>query len=150
MNLTLLATLLITGFVGCAEFASVTLMHPVIRRLPIEEQMTMEKGLLRTFGRVMPLLMTAAPILAVMGAVAYGSGWLVSAAVVLAVALVVTILGNVPINLWTSRLRGTEVPEQFRAKRRHWDIYQVVRGSLQLLGFALTCAAVSQLIPTTT
>ena len=67
MNLTLLATLLITGFVGCAEFASATLMHPVIRRLPIEEQMTMEKGLLRTFGRVMPLLMTAAPILAVMG-----------------------------------------------------------------------------------
>ena len=58
----LLATLLVTGFVGCAEFASVALVHPVVRRLPVESQLVMEQGLLRTYGIVMPFGMTAAAV----------------------------------------------------------------------------------------
>ena len=46
MDLLLLSLLLVTGFVGCAEFGSVALVHPVVRRLPIESQVVMEKGLL--------------------------------------------------------------------------------------------------------
>ena len=75
MDLLLLSLLLVTGFVGCAEFASVALVHPVIRRLPVEGQVVMEKGLLRTFGRVMPVGMTAAAILAGLGVARYGTVW---------------------------------------------------------------------------
>ena len=55
-----LATVLVTGFVGSAEFGSAVLVHPVIRRLKTDDQLIMEQGLLKTFGRVMPVGMTAA------------------------------------------------------------------------------------------
>ncbi|MGI8563674.1 MAG: hypothetical protein ACR2MZ_09000 [Candidatus Dormibacter sp.] len=46
-------TLLVTGFVSCAEFGSYALVHPVLRRLPPTHHISVEQGLLRTFGRVM-------------------------------------------------------------------------------------------------
>ncbi|AQQ15872.1 hypothetical protein CGLAU_09605 [Corynebacterium glaucum] len=139
MDLLLLSLLLVTGFVGCAEFGSVALVHPVIRRLPVESQVVIEKGLLRTFGLVMPLGMTAAAVLAGFGASRYGTVWLGIAAGVLTIALLVTVFGNVPLNFWTGRIPNGEVPADFRTKRRRWDVYQAVRGSLQLLGFVLVC-----------
>jgi len=139
VDLLLLSLLFVTGFVGCAEFGSVALVHPVVRRLPIESQVVMEKGLLRTFGLVMPLGMTAAAVLAGIGASHYGTAWLGIAAVVLTIALVVTVFGNVPLNVWTGRIPSGEVPVDFHSKRRRWDVYQAVRGSLQMLGFVLVC-----------
>lgn len=143
MDLLLLSLLLVTGFVGCAEFGSVALVHPVIRRLPIESQVVMEKGLLRTYGLVMPVGMTAAAVLAGFGASRYGTAWLAAAAGVLTLALAVTIFGNVPLNIWTGRIPHSEVPPDFRTKRRRWDVYQTVRGSLQLLGFVLVCISIA-------
>jgi hypothetical protein len=50
MNLFTLATLIITGFVSCAEFGSHAFVHPVLRRLPLTERITVEQGLLTTSG----------------------------------------------------------------------------------------------------
>ncbi|MGO1182207.1 MAG: anthrone oxygenase family protein [Micrococcaceae bacterium] len=132
-----IVTLLIVGFVGSAEFASVTLVHPVIRKLNPDAQLVFEQGLLKTFGRVMPAGMTAASVLAIILAVENPSGWLIAAALTLGVALGVTIAGNVPINLRTGRIRRTTAPEGFIAMRRRWDLFQLIRGSLQLAGFIL-------------
>ena len=110
MDLLLLSLLIVTGFVGCAEFGSVALVHPVIRRLPVEDQVVMEKGLLRTYGRVMPVGMTAAAILAGLGVARYGTVWLGIAAAVLTLALVVTILGNVPSTCGRAASRATRCP----------------------------------------
>ena len=145
MDLLLLSLLTVTGFVGCAEFGSVALVHPVIRRLPVEQQLVMEQGLLRTFGTVMPLGMTAAAVLAGLGAARYDTAWLHAAAAALTAALVVTIFGNVPLNIWTGRIPDGEIPVDFRSKRHRWDIYQAVRGSLQLLGFLLVCVSTAAL-----
>lgn len=132
-----MATVLVSGFIGCAEFASATLVHPVIRRLDPDAQLVMEKGLLRTFGRVMPVGMTAAAVLAGILAGREPSTLLVVAAIVLIVALVVTIAGNVPINIRTGQIREQQAPEGFLEMRRRWDVFQLIRGSLQLLGFVL-------------
>lgn len=145
MDPLLLSLLLVTGFVGCAEFASVALVHPVIRRLPETSQAVMESGLLTTFGRVMPIGMTAAAVLAGLGAARYEPIAFALAAVALSIALIVTVVGNVPINLWQSRVRGDEVPEGFVRKRRRWDVLQAIRGSLQLLGFALVALGTAAL-----
>ena len=51
-------TLVITGFTSCAEFGSYAFVHLVIRQLPPEHRIRVEQGLLKTFGRVMPVLMT--------------------------------------------------------------------------------------------
>ncbi len=54
MDILGLSTLLPIGFTGCAEFGSYAFVHPVLRRLPPVHHITVEQGLLRTFGRVMP------------------------------------------------------------------------------------------------
>ncbi|GAB2535027.1 anthrone oxygenase family protein [Brachybacterium huguangmaarense] len=141
----LLTVLLVTGFVGCAEFASVALVHPVIRRLPEPSQVLMESGLLTTFGRVMPVGMTAAAVLAGIGAARYQPLAFTLAVVVLTIALIVTIIGNVPINRWQSRVEGDDVPDGFIARRRRWDLFQAIRGSLQLLGFVLVAFGTASL-----
>lgn len=61
-------TLSVTGFVSCAEFGSYAFVHPVIRRLPATQHIEVERGLLRTFGRVMPFGMTLCLVLAIIHA----------------------------------------------------------------------------------
>jgi hypothetical protein len=58
-------TLTVTGFTACAEFGSYAFVHPVLRRLPPHARIDVEQGLLKTFGRVMPVAMTASVVLAV-------------------------------------------------------------------------------------
>ena len=136
-------SILIIGFVGSAEFASVALVHPVIRKLPDDQQLAFEKGLLRTFGRIMPVGMTAAAVLGIAVAIERPSALLIAAAAILAVALAVTIAGNVPINLRTGRITDRTAPEGFIAMRRRWDLFQLVRGSLQLVGFVLVTVGIA-------
>lgn len=137
MDIIEIAAVLVIGFVGSAEFGSATLVHPVIRRLGHEDQLTFEKGLLRTFGRVMPIGMTVATVLGIIVAINDPSAWLVVAAISLSIALIVTIIGNVPINLRTGRITEKAAPEGFIAMRRRWDVFQIIRASLQLIGFVL-------------
>jgi len=39
------AALVVTGFTSCAEFGSYAFVHPVIRHLPPEHHVSVEKGL---------------------------------------------------------------------------------------------------------
>lgn len=142
MNWLDVVAVLVIGFVGCAEFGSAVLVHPVIRKLSPNDQLVFEQGLLKTFGRVMPVGMTAAVVLTIIVTVADSSAWLVAASVALGLALVVTIVGNVPINLRTGWIAQDQAPEGFIAMRRRWDTFQLVRASLQLLGFVLFTIAV--------
>ena len=104
--------------------------------------LAMEKGLLTTFGRVMPVGMTVATALAIIIAINDPNAWLTSAAVSLGLALTVTIIGNVPINARTGRISADTAPAGFIAMRRRWDAFQIVRASLQLLGFVLVTIGV--------
>ncbi|MGB4777232.1 anthrone oxygenase family protein [Microbacterium sp.] len=137
MNWLELAAILVIGFVGSAEFGSAALVHPVVRKLTPDDQLTFEQGLLRTYGRIMPVGMTAATVLGITIAIDTPSAWTIGAAASLSVALAVTIAGNVPINLRTGRIRQDTAPEGFIAMRRRWDVFQLTRASLQLAGFVL-------------
>lgn len=137
MNWLEICAVVIVGFVGCAEFGSAVLVHPVIRTLAPDDQLAFEKGLLKTFGRVMPVGMTIATVLAIIIAIDAPSAWLIIAAIALGIALVVTIVGNIPINTRTGRIDQETAPEGFIALRRRWDLFQLTRASLQLVGFVL-------------
>jgi uncharacterized membrane protein len=135
-------TLVITGFVACAEFGSYAFVHPVIRQLPPVPHLTVEQGLLRTFGRVMPVGMTLCVVLAIANASAgQGEGgpeiwrWLAAAAFVLALAS--TIAFNVPINLATSRWDAQNPPPDWKQTRDRWELFQGLRSWLLLIGFVL-------------
>lgn len=139
------ATLVITGFVACAEFGSYAFVHPVIRRLPPTTHLTVEQGLLRTFGRVMPVGMTLCVVLAVTNAAGGGGEggpqlWRWSAAGAFALALASTIVFNVPINLATGRWNAEHPPQDWKQTRNRWEFFQGLRSWLLLIGFILVCA----------
>lgn len=143
MNLLELATLIITGFVSGAEFGSYAFVHPVLRRLPATERITVEQGLLKTFGRVMPIGMALCVALAITTLVDSGGteplSW--SAAAAFTAAVVFTVAVNVPINRATGRWDAQHPPADWERTRNRWEFFQGVRSWLLLLGFVLVCAA---------
>lgn len=146
MNVLEFATLVVTGFIACAEFGSYAFVHPVIRRLPATAHLQVEQGLLRTFGRVMPVGMTLCVVLAITSAIASEGDprlwhWLSAAAFVL--ALVSTIIFNVPINLATGKWDAQNPPPEWKQTRNKWEFFQALRSWLLLIGFILVCVAVT-------
>ncbi|MQA82505.1 MAG: DUF1772 domain-containing protein [Streptosporangiales bacterium] len=141
-----LSALVVGGFTACAEFGSYAFVHPVIRRLPVEHHIAVEQGLLRTFGRVMPVLMTATLAIAIgvasTGHIADQAGphlWRWLAVVAYGAALVSTIIFNVPVNLATGRWNAKQPPTDWKNTRNRWELFQGIRSWLLLAGFILTC-----------
>jgi uncharacterized membrane protein len=143
------ATLVVTGFTSCAEFGSYAFVHPVIRHLPPEHHVSVEKGLLGTFGRVMPVLMTLCVALSIGYAIRLGAmvdaasaiRW--SSASVFVAALVSTIVFNVPINLATGHWNPQNPPRDWKKIRNRWEFFQGMRSWFLLTGFLLLCLAVA-------
>lgn len=146
MNGLRFATLAITGFVACAEFGSYAFVHPVIRRLPPTAHLQVEQGLLRTFGRVMPVGMTLCVVLAIASATSTNDGslrWRWLAAVSFVLALTSTALFNVRINLATGKWDAENPPPDWKETRNRWEFFQALRSWLLLIGFVLVCVAES-------
>jgi hypothetical protein len=142
VDLLAFVTLSVTGFVSCAEFGSYAFVHPVLRRLPPPERIAVEQGLLRTFGRVMPVGMTLSLVLAIILASDGGAGpWSWSAVAAFAVSLAFTLVVNVPINLATGRWDTKHLPPGWERSRGRWEFSQGVRSWLLLAGFVLVCVA---------
>jgi len=137
--------LFIPGFTACAEFGSYAFVHPVLRKLDRQNHVIAEKGLVKTFGRIMPVLMTVSLVLLISGAIDLGGGALpVLAAVLWGIALVTTIIVNVPINFRTHTWEDDESQAgAWGAMRRLWETFQGVRSWLFLISFALICAHVA-------
>lgn len=138
------STLVVTGFVACAEFGSYAFVHPVVRRLPVTAHLQVEQGLLRTFGRVMPVGMTLCVVLAVGSAMSADAGsmvWRVLSAASFILSLGSTLVFNVPINLATGKWDAESPPPDWKETRNRWELFQGVRSWLLLVGFVLACAA---------
>jgi len=141
--------LVVTGFTACAEFGSYAFVHPVIRVLPAEQHVRVEQGLLKTFGRIMPFFMTLCVVVALAYAIqmngqeglARGVRW--AAAVAFMLALISTIIFNVPVNLATSRWDPKNLPNDWKQTRNRWEFFQGVRSWLLLLGFVLLSLALT-------
>jgi hypothetical protein len=145
MDVLAFGVLVVVGFTACAEFGSWAFVHPVLRRLPKDQHLAVEQGLLRTFGRVMPILMPGSLALAIWYASVTGSGvflaWLGVGA--LAISLLSTVIANVPINTRTGRLDVSIGEADWRPLRRRWEWFQGLRSCLLLAGFVLLCASVT-------
>lgn len=144
---TVLSTLvlLLSGWLAGAESASWALLQPVVARLDDTPQIRMQQGMLRTFGRVMPILLPLTSVLIVLTAVLAPSGpprvlWVI-AATTAAVLIVFTLRVNVPINKRTLTWDAEHPPEGWRADRHRWHTYQGVRALLLAVWFLCAVGA---------
>jgi hypothetical protein len=140
-------SLLVIGWIAGAELGSWCCVQPTVERLPYEQQVTIEKAMLRTFGRIMPVLMPLSGILAValvLFSRSEGSAvlWLRGIATIcIAITIITTLRVNVPINNLTSRWPLTNDVGEWLKMRRRWHLFQGVRGGLFMATFVLLVVA---------
>jgi Domain of unknown function (DUF1772) len=139
--------LLLTGWLAGAESASWALLQPVVARLDPTPQIKMQQGMLRTFGRVMPILLPLTSVLILLTAVLAPAGlprvfWVI-AAVAAVVMIVFTLTINVPINKRTLTWDADHPPAGWQDDRKRWHTYQGVRALLLAVWFLCAVGAVA-------
>lgn len=138
-------TMLIAGFTACAEFTSYALVHPIIRQLPQKHHILFEKGSLKTYGLIMPILMPLSVILTLSFALftnELGSFELTArftTAGMFILATFITIRFNVPINKEIKQWDADNPPSDWKEIRKQWMFFQSVRSWLLLIGFVSLC-----------
>lgn len=142
------AALAVPGFTACAEFGSYAFVHPVVKRLEVTAHIQVERGLVRTFGRVMPVLMTLSLAVVIAWASlepAIPLGLRAIAVSLWAFGLLTTILVNVRINAATAGWIPEESPDRWRAMRQRWELFQGIRSWAFLISFLSVAFAITGL-----
>jgi len=145
------AAVAVPGFTACAEFGSYAFVHPVVKRLEVAAHIQVERGLVHTFGRVMPLLMTLSLITVIAWASLAPSvpiGLRVIAVGSWAFGLLTTILVNVRINTATAGWVPEESPDRWRAMRQRWEVFQGIRSWAYLISFLTVAFATTSSLGT--
>jgi Domain of unknown function (DUF1772) len=137
--------LVLSGWLAGAESASWALVQPVVARLDDTPQIRMQQGMLRTFGRVMPILLPLTAVLILATAIVSPSApvqvvWVIAAAAA-AVLIIFTLAINVPINKRTQSWDADHPPENWQQERTRWHTYQGVRAVLLAVWFLCAVAA---------
>jgi hypothetical protein len=137
--------LVLTGWLAGAETASFALVQPVVARLDTTPQIRVQQDLLRTIGRVMPVLLPLTSVLIVVTMVlapttATRVPWII-AGVAAAVLIAFTLGVNVPINRRTLTWDADHPPDDWRADRRRWHAYQGIRAILLTVWFLCAVTA---------
>ena len=146
MILEILALLAI-GWVAGAEIGSWFGIQPIVDRLPYEQQVNLEQRMLKSFGKVMPVIMPFSAVIVIV--LAFFSHddpnavmWLrIIAALCIAITIVTTLTINVPINNLTAKWQLNESFEKWSQMQTRWHFFQGVRGGLFLLSFLLLIIA---------
>jgi len=129
-------SVLLVGWIAGAEPGSWACVQPVVARLHYEHYVAAEQAMLRTFGRIMPVLMPLSGVLAI-ALIVLSRGerslafWLrIAAALCIAVTVATTLTVNVPINTRTAGWQLTNDPSEWQQMRERWHVFQGVRGGL--------------------
>jgi hypothetical protein len=135
--------IVVLGLMCGSELNIAAFAHPTLNRQGTDVHIPMRAALARLLGAVMPFWMIASTVLnllllfpsAHLGAIA---GHLAQAAFALQIfAVAFSLAGPVPINnrtrLWTS----TNLPADWRAQERRWDIYHWIRTAALIAAFVL-------------
>ncbi len=142
-----IATLVVAGWVAGAESASWAFVHPVIKRLQPNEQIVFQQGLLKTFGRIMPVLMPLnfilSLVLCISSATEENTVYYLRLAAVIALATMIltTVIFNVPVNSATGKWNPEDLPPDWDKKRARWRFFQAYRSIILIGAFIILVIA---------
>jgi uncharacterized membrane protein len=141
------ATTVIVGVMVGVEFSVAFVMNRIFNALPDDSDQLARAHGGRMLGAVMPFWYIGSLILSAIWAVAgwhhHGTGLVVTAAALLIVSVLMSVLLLVPINnqgkTWTPENR----PADWKQQMNRWDRYHYVRVAVIIAAFALLAAALA-------
>ncbi len=131
-----IVALLAIGWVAGAEMGSWFGIQPIVSRLSYEQQVNLEQAMLRSFGKVMPIIMPFSAVVAILLALFSRNDlivvmWLrIIAAFCIVITIVTTLTINVPINNLTAKWQLNNDFEKWLQMRTRWHLFQGIRGGL--------------------
>jgi len=142
------AGLTLTGLLAGNELGTLIGSHPALRSLPLAAEIEAEQAFTARLGQFMPVYKTSTLVAAVAAAVdrrgAPGRRLAAASAAASALALVITLAGNVPLNARTLSYLGDGPADGWADIRDRWERLHRVRVLLELAAFgALTTAALN-------
>ncbi|MFB7864311.1 anthrone oxygenase family protein [Streptomyces sp. NPDC056069] len=138
-------TTVVVGLMVGVEFSVAFVMNRIFSALPEDADQLARSHGGRMLGAVMPVWYIGSLVLSAVWAVAAwhrpGTGLVVTAAVLLIVSVIMSLLLLVPINnrgkTWTPENR----PEDWKEQMNRWDRYHYVRVAVIIAAFTLLVAA---------
>ncbi|GAA2269105.1 DUF1772 domain-containing protein [Streptomyces atrovirens] len=140
-------TTVIVGLMVGVEFSVAFVFNPILNALPGDSGQLGRAHGGRMLGTVMPFWYIGSLVLVVLWAVAgwhhQGAGLVVTAAALLIVSVIMSVLLLVPINnrgrTWTPENR----PADWKEQMNRWDRYHYVRVAVIVAAFALLATALA-------
>ena len=147
LNTLEVVTTVVVGVLVGVEFAVAFVMNPILNALPDDSTQLGHAHGGRMLGAVMPFWYIGSLVLSAIWAIAgwhrHGAGLVVTAAALLIVSVLMSILLLVPINnrskTWTPENRPTDWKEQ----SDRWDRYHYARVAVIIAAFALLATALA-------
>lgn len=123
------------------EFGTWSAVHPALSKLPTPEQVRAEQEITRRYGAMMPLWMSSVilsclPVLRLVRGRRHDFRFTLAGTICFVTMLLVTLMGNVPINNRVLELSPQSPPEEFLQLRERWDRLHAVRNLLNMAGLS--------------
>ncbi|MGW7256846.1 anthrone oxygenase family protein [Streptomyces sp. NPDC054834] len=140
-------TTVVVGLMVGVEFSVAFVINPILNALPHDASQMGHSHGGRMLGAVMPFWYIGSLVLAAIWAVAgwhhHGTGLVITAAALLILSVIMSLLLLVPINnrnkTWTPENR----PEDWKEQMNRWDRYHYVRVAVIVAAFTLLVAALT-------
>lgn len=135
--------IVVLGLMCGSELNVAAFAHPTLNRQPVDVHIPVRASFARLFGKVMPFWMAASTLLNLLLLLPFEhlgvlAGHLAEIAFAIQVAAIVfSLVGPVPINNRTGLWTPTNLPSNWRAQERRWDLYHWIRTSGLIIAFAL-------------
>ncbi|MEU6555255.1 DUF1772 domain-containing protein [Streptomyces sp. NPDC046915] len=139
-------TTVVVGLMVGVEFSVAFVINPILKALPDDASQMGHSHGGRMLGAVMPFWYVGSLVLAAIWAIAgwhHGTGLVITAAALLILSVVMSLLLLVPINnrnkTWTPENR----PEDWKEQLNRWDRWHYVRVAVIIGAFTLLVAALT-------
>ncbi|MFJ9846374.1 anthrone oxygenase family protein [Kitasatospora sp. NPDC101155] len=140
-------TTVVVGVMVGVEFSVAFVMNPIFNALPEDSNQLAHSHGGRMLGAVMPFWYIGSLVLAGIWAVAgwhhHGTGLVVTAAALLIVSVIMSILLLVPINNRNKNWTPENRPEDWKEQMNRWDRFHYVRVAVIIAAFALLVSALA-------
>jgi uncharacterized membrane protein len=140
-------TTVVVGVMVGVEFSVAFVMNPIFNALPEDSNQLAHSHGGRMLGAVMPFWYVGSLVLAGIWAVAgwhhHGTGLVVTAAALLIVSVIMSILLLVPINNRNKNWTPENRPEDWKEQMNRWDRFHYVRVAVIIAAFALLVSALA-------